>query len=114
MRWAEWLRTFRSSNPEANAAAFAKVLADKEREVRNGHDGTWVAHPDLVPVAMEAFAAMPGDNQLQAAGERARSAGDAGNPLRCTSEAGARENIRVSIQYVSAWLAAAARFRFTI
>ena len=39
----------------ANDAAFAKVRADKEREAGNGHDGTWVAHPDLVPVAMEVF-----------------------------------------------------------
>src|SRR3712207_4511497 len=39
----------------ANEAAFAKVRADKEREARNGHDGTWVAHPALVPVALEAF-----------------------------------------------------------
>jgi len=42
----------------ANTAASAKVKADKDREVRNGHDGTWVAHPGLVPVAMEAFAAL--------------------------------------------------------
>jgi malate synthase len=92
-------------NPEANAAAFAKVLADKQREVRNGHDGTWVAHPDLVPVAMEAFAAMPGDNQLQV---RPESVPDRRAMLEIHSgertEAGARENIRVSIQYVSAWL----------
>ena len=39
----------------ANEAAFAKVRADKEREVRDGYDGTWVAHPDLVPVAREVF-----------------------------------------------------------
>ena len=45
----------------ANEAAFAKVRADKEREAGNGHDGTWVAHPDLVPVAMEVFdRLMPG------------------------------------------------------
>ena len=51
-------------DPAANDAALAKVRADKEREVGNGHDGTWVAHPALVAVAMEAFAAMPGPNQL--------------------------------------------------
>ena len=52
-------------DPEANELAFAKVRDDKEREARNGHDGTWVAHPDLVPVAMEVFnALMPTPNQL--------------------------------------------------
>ena len=52
-------------NPEINEAAFAKVRADKEREAKNGHDGTWVAHPDLVPVAMEVFDKyMPTPNQL--------------------------------------------------
>ena len=51
--------------PARNAAAFAKVRADKEREARDGHDGTWVAHPDLVPVAMEVFdRLMPQPNQL--------------------------------------------------
>ena len=50
---------------QANEAAFAKVRADKEREAGNGHDGTWVAHPDLVPVAMEVFdRMMPEKNQL--------------------------------------------------
>ena len=43
------------NDPAANDAAFAKVRADKEREVRDGYDGTWVAHPDLVPVAKEVF-----------------------------------------------------------
>ena len=50
---------------EANRVAFEKVRADKEREAKNGHDGTWVAHPDLVPVAMEMFdELMPTPNQL--------------------------------------------------
>jgi len=52
-------------DPRANEEALAKVRADKEREAGNGHDGTWVAHPDLVPVAMEVFdRLMPGPNQL--------------------------------------------------
>src|SRR5581483_4168417 len=52
-------------NPAVNEAAFAKVRADKEREAKAGHDGTWVAHPDLVPVAMEVFDRfMPTPNQL--------------------------------------------------
>ncbi len=53
------------NNHAANQAAFAKVRADKEREARDGHDGTWVAHPDLVPVAKEVFdRMMPPPNQL--------------------------------------------------
>ena len=53
------------NDPAANAAAFAKVRADKEREVRDGYDGTWVAHPDLVPVAKEVFdRMMPQPNQV--------------------------------------------------
>lgn len=49
----------------ANEVAFAKVRADKEREVKNGHDGTWVAHPALVSVAKEVFdAGMPTPNQI--------------------------------------------------
>ena len=89
----------------ANTVALEKVRADKLREVGNGHDGTWVAHPALVPVAMEAFAAMEGPHQLFK------------EPVQCPdreallelhqgprTEAGARENIRVAIQYVAAWL----------
>src|SRR5205807_26554 len=53
------------NDPSANEAAFAKVRADKEREASDGHDGTWVAHPDLVPVARDVFdRLMPGSNQL--------------------------------------------------
>ncbi len=90
---------------DANGAALAKVRADKQREVRNGHDGTWVAHPALVEVAMEAFAIMLGPNQLD------RRIVDL--PTReamleihpgVRTEAGARENIRVGVQYIAAWL----------
>lgn len=92
-------------DPAANDAALAKVRADKRREVRNGHDGTWVAHPALVPVAREAFAAMPGPNQLhvrpaEVPGRAAMLAIHEGP----RTEAGARENIRVAIQYIAAWL----------
>ena len=60
-------------DPEANEAALAKVTADKEREVSEGHDGTWVAHPDLVPIAKGVFDKhMPGPNQLGAAGDSRR------------------------------------------
>ena len=93
------------NNPAANDAALAKVRADKEREVGNGHDGTWVAHPALVAVAMEAFAAMPGPNQLD---RRVAHVPDRAAMLEIHSgvrtEAGARENIRVAIQYIAAWL----------
>ena len=95
------------NDPAANEAAFAKVRADKEREAVSGHDGTWVAHPDLVPVAMEVFnRLMPGANQL--ANLRADVEADAGALLEVheggRSEAGLRENIRVGVQYIEAWL----------
>jgi malate synthase len=94
-------------DPAANAAAFAKVKADKEREAGNGHDGTWVAHPDLVPVAMEVFdRLMPGPNQLDVA--RADVAVTAADLIEVhegrRTEAGLRENIRVGVQYIEAWL----------
>jgi malate synthase len=91
----------------ANQAAFAKVRADKEREAGNGHDGTWVAHPDLVPVAMEVFdRLMPGPNQLS--NLRADVAVTREDLLRVhegqRTEHGLRENIRVGVQYIEAWL----------
>ncbi len=89
----------------ANANAFAKVKTDKEREVRNGHDGTWVAHPALVPVAAEAFAGLKGPNQLDV---MPSSLPDREAMLELhdgdRTEAGIRENIRVAIQYIAAWL----------
>ena len=89
----------------ANAAALDKVRADKLREVSNGHDGTWVAHPALVPVAMEAFAAMAGANQLSEI-PTALPGRDEMLELHTgpRTEAGARENIRVAVQYIAAWL----------
>jgi len=89
----------------ANQAALDKVRADKLREVTNGHDGTWVAHPALVRQAMEAFAAMHGPNQLSKI--PGRTAGrDEMLELHQgpRTEAGARENIRVAVQYIAAWL----------
>ena len=95
------------NDDEANTAAFDKVRADKEREVTNGHDGTWVAHPALVPVAMEIFdKVMPQANQIRRkrndinikqADLLAPHQGD-------TTEEGLRENIRVGVQYIEAWL----------
>ncbi len=91
----------------ANDAASAKVKADKEREAGNGHDGTWVAHPALVPVAMEVFnRLMPGANQVDAV-QPSHKIGQA-ELLELhqgdITEDGVRHNIRVGVQYLEAWL----------
>jgi malate synthase len=89
----------------ANAGALEKVRADKSREVGNGHDGTWVAHPALVPVAMEAFEAMTGPNQLSKMPDRIPGRDEMLQLHEgARTEAGARENIRVGVQYLAAWL----------
>ena len=94
----------------ANADAFAKVKADKEREATYGHDGTWVAHPGLVPVAKEVFdRLMPARNQI-AAKKRDDVRVTAADlihwePERPITERGLRLNISVAIQYIGAWLA---------
>ncbi|MGI9386971.1 MAG: malate synthase A, partial [Methyloligellaceae bacterium] len=94
-------------DPQANDAAMAAVRADKEREGRDGHDGTWVAHPDLVQVAKDVFDhVMPKQNQLDRAGtDDPISASDL---LRVhggdRTEEGLRTNIRVGVQYIEAWL----------
>jgi malate synthase len=92
---------------EANERALGRVKADKEREAKAGHDGTWIAHPGLADIAMAAFdAEMPGANQL----DRLREDVDvtAEDLLRVPdgeiTAAGLRTNIRVGIQYVEAWL----------
>jgi malate synthase len=95
------------NDPAANEAAFAKVRADKEREAGDGHDGTWVAHPDLVPVAMEVFdRLMPGPNQLAKKREDVSVTRDQLLEVHpgVRTEAGLRENIRVGVQYIEAWL----------
>jgi malate synthase len=94
-------------DPSANEAAFAKVRADKEREATNGHDGTWVAHPDLVPVAREVFdRLMPGPNQLSVKRDDIAVTRDELLQVHegVRSEAGLRENMRVGVQYIEAWL----------
>ncbi len=95
-------------NDEAkNAAAMAKVLADKEREAADGHDGTWVAHPGLVSVALQAFDHhMPSPNQVSRQRDDVKiSASELmAVPEGSISEAGLRGNISVGIQYLSAWL----------
>ncbi|MBC8256095.1 MAG: malate synthase A [Candidatus Marinimicrobia bacterium] len=95
------------NDPEANEKAMAKVKEDKEREAHAGHDGTWVAHPGLSPIAMEAFNnVMLEANQLQNFREDVNvSASDLLKvPTGEITEAGIRANIRVGIQYVEAWL----------
>lgn len=96
-------------DPSANQAAMAKVRADKEREADDGHDGTWVAHPGLVPLAKEAFdRAMPTPNQIHRRRDDVRvSASDllAFSPQTPITEAGLRLNIEVGIHYLGSWLA---------
>ncbi|HLS85283.1 MAG TPA: malate synthase A, partial [Burkholderiales bacterium] len=97
------------NDPQANEAALEKVRQDKLREVTDGCDGTWVAHPGLVGVAKQVFDEhMPGQNQY----ERQRpdvqvSAKDLLDfqPEKPITEAGLRNNISVGIQYLGAWLA---------
>ena len=96
------------NDPVANEEALGKVRADKEREARNGHDGTWVAHPGLVPIAVEAFnAVMPGPNQID------RKLEDVVitqkdlltfEPEGPITEGGLRVNVSVGVQYLGAWL----------
>ncbi|MHB8453100.1 MAG: malate synthase A [Acidiferrobacterales bacterium] len=92
----------------ANAEALAKVRADKKREAHDGHDGTWVAHPDLVPIALAEFdAAMPTPNQIHIARDDVvASAPDllAFLPDAPITEQGLRTNIDVVIQYLGSWL----------
>jgi malate synthase len=98
------------NNEAANADAFAKVKADKEREATIGHDGTWVAHPGLVPVALEAFdRLMPTPNQIAQKKREDVKAGASDllhfEPEQPITEKGVRLNINVAIQYIGAWLA---------
>jgi malate synthase len=95
------------NDPAANEAAFAKVRADKEREVRDGCDGTWVAHPDLVPVAREVFdRLMPEPNQIGRVRAHVRVLRDDLLKIHegTRTEEGFRLNIRVGVQYIEAWL----------
>ncbi|GAB3235841.1 malate synthase A [Glycomyces halotolerans] len=97
-------------DPEANAAALEKVRADKTREVDDGFDGSWVAHPDLVPVAMEVFDEALGGvpNQIDRLREDvvpdARALLDVASTEGDVTERGIRANIEVGIRYVESWL----------
>jgi malate synthase len=94
-------------DPDANARALDKVRADKLREVREGHDGTWVAHPGLVDVARRVFdEGMPARNQVDRLREDVVASAVAllEPPRGARTEGGLRHNIRVGIQYLEAWL----------
>ena len=94
-------------NPVANKAALEKVRLDKEREVKNGHDGTWVAHPALVSIAMAEFDKhMPAANQLDKMRENdtITEADLIAIPKGTITEVGIRKNINVGILYLEAWL----------
>ncbi|KAJ1546523.1 hypothetical protein HK405_007025 [Cladochytrium tenue] len=96
-------------NAAANNAAMTKVHNDKLREVKAGHDGTWVAHPDLVKIAMDIFNEhMPQPNQLFVRREEVQvTAQDLLSPKGLTgkvTEAGVRTNVNVALQYMESWL----------
>jgi len=97
MRWAEWRRKF----------PLKGMKRDKQREAKLGHDGTWVAHPDLVPVAMEVFdAEMPSKHQIHKKRQTQRVTDEAmlAPHSGTVTEAGVRTNIEVGIRYIAAWL----------
>jgi malate synthase len=96
-------------NPEVNEKALAQTRADKEREVADGFDGTWVAHPDLVPVAKEVFDRKLGKpHQKERLREEvrveARELQDTRVPGGTITENGVRNNISVAVQYLASWL----------
>src|SRR5262245_34821902 len=94
-------------DPAANEAALRKVREDKEREASDGHDGTWVAHPGLVPVALDVFdAAMPGPHQRDRLRDDVRvTAADLLTvPTGAITEAGLRLNVNVGLRYLESWL----------
>jgi malate synthase len=98
-------------DPEVNERALAKVREDKEREAAQGFDGTWVAHPDLVPVALDIFDRVLGDRPNQLEQQRDDVTASAAALLDVSStpgeitEDGLRNNIAVGIRYLGAWLA---------
>lgn len=94
-------------NSQINEDAFAKVRIDKEREARDGHDGTWVAHPGLVPVALEVFNHfMPQPNQIEKKLEDIQITAEdlLQVPEGHITEQGLRTNISVGVQYLESWL----------
>jgi malate synthase len=97
-------------DPEVNERALAKVREDKVREAGDGFDGTWVAHPDLVPVAMEVFDGVLAERPNQVERQRDDVAVSASDLLDLRVEGGAvteeglRQNVSVGIRYIESWL----------
>ena len=97
-------------DPKINEAAFARTRDDKSREARDGFDGTWVAHPDLVPVAKEIFTQFLGEKPHQKEKLRedvnvsAEQLTDLRVPGGQVTEAGVRNNLSVALQYLCSWL----------
>ncbi|MCP5115145.1 MAG: malate synthase A, partial [bacterium] len=97
-------------DPEVTETALAKVRADKEREASIGHDGTWVAHPDLIPLALEVFEQVLDGAPNQIARQRHDIEVAASDLLDIAveggriTESGVRQNVDVGIQYLAAWL----------
>ena len=97
-------------DPEVTERALAKVRGDKEREANDGFDGSWVAHPDLVPVCREVFDRVLGDRPNQLHRLREDVPAHAGGLLAVSetpgevTEAGLRSNVSVAIRYLAAWL----------
>lgn len=96
------------NDPEANERAMNKVHADKKREAEDGHDGTWVAHPALVAIAMEEFDKVLGSKPNQIDKQRddvtLSQADLLAVPSGAITDHGIRENIKVGVQYLEAWL----------
>src|SRR4029077_6662292 len=97
-------------DPEVNRVALANVKEDKDREANDGFDGTWVAHPDLVPTATEAFDRILGDRPNQLERQRPEVSVSAGQlveakvPGGTITENGLRMNVSVGIQYIESWM----------
>src|SRR5947209_3421447 len=95
---------------EVNGVALARVKEDKDREANDGFDGTWVAHPDLVPTAIEAFDRVLGDRPNQLERQRPEVSVAAGQlidmkiPGGSITENGLRMNVSVGIQYIESWM----------
>ncbi len=96
-----------SNDPTANELAMQRVRADKQREARAGHDGTWVAHPGLIPIAMEEFdKVLDGPNQLDRLREDVDVTADdlLTAPTGTISAGGFENNVDICVRYLAAWL----------
>ena len=96
------------NDAEKNKLAMDKVQSDKLREAKAGHDGTWIAHPGLSTIAMDAFDSVMANNPNQISNKRNDVNTTAGDllkiPTGSITQHGIRENIRVGVQYIEAWL----------